>query len=558
MTGTTPPAGDGDARTRRSVLAGGVAGAAAAAGLTPGTSHAQLPMLDPVYVWRDRMPVNVKDAGALGNGEDNDAPAVQAVIDDLAAAGGGSVYFPPGDYVINGGLAMPLTGPIRLAGAGALLGPVSGSHPPTRLIRTAGSSPIVSAGFEASGIATAVYSVEICDMHIRGGLPNTAGRIADFAACNPLNLYNVNFDGGDGVRLRQVYNSNGSGLYFHAMGTPGTPALLFDALPVEQGGCATVHWTNVEWEGNSGIDLMLDGHHAGGVNAPTVDVRITNWKAEGGANGPHIKLAYAQSITLDVGYISFHGRGTSPAVVVDHAFGGTSSSNKLPTLEINYSGTDAPQDAIQILSGTLDIGQLNVVGSPSGPTRSAIRVESGAAPDALKLGQVRSTLAVLSDARPRAQYANPVEVVPKVRAYATAAAPVPSGAVTALALDSERFDAGTAAEQHAPSDGATRLTCRVPGLYAIHGAVEFAASAGGSQRAACIRLNGTTIVGGWFKCPSLGPTATVGLTPSTLWQLNAGDYVELVVFQDSGAPLQVISEPGAAASPELSMAFLSA
>jgi hypothetical protein len=558
VTGTTPPAGDGGARTRRSVLAGGMAGAAAAAGLRPAASAAQLPLLDPAYVWRDRMPVNVKDAGALGDGEHNDAPAVQAAIGKLAAEGGGTLYFPPGDYVINGGLTIPVTSPIRLAGAGAILGPLSGSNRPTRLIRTAGRSPIVSAGSEASRIATAGYSVEICDMHIRGGFPNTSGLIADFAACNPLNLYNVNFAGGDGVRLRQVYNSNGSGLYFHAMGTPASPALLFGALQVEQGGCATIHWTNVEWEGNSGIDLMLDGHHAGGTNAPTVDVRITNWKAEGGTNGPHVKLAYAQSITLDVGYVSFHGRDTSPAVVVDHPFGGTSASNKLPTLEINYSGTDAPQDAIQILSGTLDIGQLNVVGAPSGPTRSAVRVESGAAPDALKLGQVRSNFGtVISVARPRAQYANPVEVAPKVRAYG-AAAPVPSGAATALALEFERFDAGTAAEQHSPADGATRLTCRVPGLYAIHGAVELAASPGGSQRAACIRLNGKTVIGGWAKCPPLGATTTVGLTPSTLWQLNAGDYVELVVFQDSGGPLQVIAEPNAAASPELSMAFLSA
>jgi hypothetical protein len=548
------PAGDGDARTRRAILAGG---AAAAAGLRPPAAAAQLPMLDPAYVLRDRMPVNVKDVGAAGNGKQNDAPAVQAAIDRLGAEGGGTLFFPPGDYVINGGLTMPLTSPIRLAGAGAILGPLSGSNRPTRLIRTAGSAPIVSAGSDASRIAMAGYSVEVCDMHVRGGFPGTSGRIADFAACNPLNLYNVNFAGGDGVRLRQVYNSNGSGLYFHGMGTPERPALLFDALPVEQGGCATIHWTNVEWEGNTGIDVMFDGHHSGGVNAPTVDVRITNWKCEGGANGPHVKLAYAQSITLDVGYISFHGRGGSPAVLVDHVSGGTSASNKLPTLEINYSGTDAPQDAIQILAGTLDIGQLNVVAAPSGPKRAAVRVESGAAPDALKLGQVRTNFGtVLSDARPRAQYANPAEVAPKVRAYSDVAVQVASGVATAVALRAERFDAGTAGEQHSPGV-ATRLTCRVPGLYAIHGAVEFAAAPGGSQRAACIRLNGTTIVGGWTKCPPLGATSTVGLTPSTLQQLAAGDYVELVVLQDSGAPLAVLSPPNASASPELSMAYLS-
>ena len=40
--------------------------------------------------------VNIKDFGAIGNRIANDAPAIQAAIDHLAAQGGGTVLVAPG------------------------------------------------------------------------------------------------------------------------------------------------------------------------------------------------------------------------------------------------------------------------------------------------------------------------------------------------------------------------------------------------------------------------------------------------------------------------------
>lgn len=48
-------------------------------------------MLTPVY--------NVRDFGATGNKQDSAQAAIQQAIDACAANGGGTVYFPPGDYV---------------------------------------------------------------------------------------------------------------------------------------------------------------------------------------------------------------------------------------------------------------------------------------------------------------------------------------------------------------------------------------------------------------------------------------------------------------------------
>src|SRR6185312_1016545 len=41
---------------------------------------------------------NVKDFGAIGNGETNDTPAINAAIEKCSVSGGGTVYFPEGKY----------------------------------------------------------------------------------------------------------------------------------------------------------------------------------------------------------------------------------------------------------------------------------------------------------------------------------------------------------------------------------------------------------------------------------------------------------------------------
>jgi hypothetical protein len=48
-----------------------------------------------------RQYVSVKDFGAVGNGVANDAAAIQAAIDSVAANGGGQIWFPTGEYNIG-------------------------------------------------------------------------------------------------------------------------------------------------------------------------------------------------------------------------------------------------------------------------------------------------------------------------------------------------------------------------------------------------------------------------------------------------------------------------
>ncbi len=69
---------------------------------------------------------NVRDFGAVGDNETDDYPAIRAAIDTVAAAGGGSIFFPAGNYILPTTLYIAMAGeaPIRLfsdPGAGAAL-----------------------------------------------------------------------------------------------------------------------------------------------------------------------------------------------------------------------------------------------------------------------------------------------------------------------------------------------------------------------------------------------------------------------------------------------------
>ncbi|MFD9303412.1 glycosyl hydrolase family 28-related protein [Streptomyces sp. NPDC060048] len=102
---------------RRSLLTGAVAGlAAGAAVMTTGGTAAAAAAGAPD--WFD-----VKAYGAIGDGAADDAPAIQRALDAAAAAGGGTVYFPVGKYLVKPAAGQPALAVkadgIRLAGAGA-------------------------------------------------------------------------------------------------------------------------------------------------------------------------------------------------------------------------------------------------------------------------------------------------------------------------------------------------------------------------------------------------------------------------------------------------------
>lgn len=133
----------------------------------------------------------------------------------------------------------------------------------------------------------------------------------------------------------------------------------------------------------------------------------------------------------------------------------------------------------------------------------------------------------------------------RCRVYNTAAIVLTTGVAKVLTFDSERWDT---ASIHSTSANTSRLTAPIFGLYAGVGHVRFAASAVGIREIS-VSVNGATTIA-IQDVPALAAGVTIMSIPFE-YELAAGDYVELVAFQNSGGNLNV--EVAANYSPEFAM-----
>lgn len=114
---------------------------------------------------------------------------------------------------------------------------------------------------------------------------------------------------------------------------------------------------------------------------------------------------------------------------------------------------------------------------------------------------------------------------------------VPDSASTTIECDAEVKDTDSMFSGGTPG----RITFQTAGTYGVQGTNNWQASAGGVVRAGEIFLNGGTKIAN-VDSPSLGALTEVGqTTPFVIRDFIAGDYIELVGYQDSGGDLNVDS-----------------
>lgn len=118
---------------------------------------------------------------------------------------------------------------------------------------------------------------------------------------------------------------------------------------------------------------------------------------------------------------------------------------------------------------------------------------------------------------------------PRVFAQNVTAISVPNAAYAAVALITEQYDTDG---MHDTVTNNSRFTCITPGLYDLKAMIYWTSNSTG-MRGAQIRLNGATALSYDFR-PS---QATLIQQTCVDWYLNAGDYVELLAYQNSGAAL---------------------
>lgn len=122
------------------------------------------------------------------------------------------------------------------------------------------------------------------------------------------------------------------------------------------------------------------------------------------------------------------------------------------------------------------------------------------------------------------------------RASHSATQSIANNTFTALALDSESYDTDT---MHDTTTDNSRLTCKTAGTYRLVGAVAFAANAS-NYRIARLQVNGATVVAQDLRPAQITPTDIVTLSVVADYQLAVNDYVELLVFQNSGGALSTV------------------
>lgn len=106
---------------------------------------------------------------------------------------------------------------------------------------------------------------------------------------------------------------------------------------------------------------------------------------------------------------------------------------------------------------------------------------------------------------------------------------VATAVYTPVAMPNETYDTDG---MHDPATNNSRITIVTPGLYDLKGMLFWNTNATG-MRGAQIRLNGTGALVYDFR-----PTTTTVVQETVIeTYLNAGDYIELCAYQNSGANL---------------------
>jgi hypothetical protein len=180
----------GQRLTRRALLTGGVATGAALA----------LPPREASAATQSQIVTNVQDYGALGNGSADDAAAIQAAID--ATPQGGTVWFPPGTYLVGATISLKLA--CSYVGS-SMFGSV---------IKQAAGKNLVAVVADAGYLANATTSgrgVQVRDLTIDGNAAaNTQG--------HGLVLMTFRSD----LHHLTVQNTPGSGIVFSDKNRAGT------------------------------------------------------------------------------------------------------------------------------------------------------------------------------------------------------------------------------------------------------------------------------------------------------------------------------------------------
>ena len=140
-------------------------------------------------------------------------------------------------------------------------------------------------------------------------------------------------------------------------------------------------------------------------------------------------------------------------------------------------------------------------------------------------------------------------IIPSVRAFRSTNQTITSGSNQTITFNSERWDTNA---MHDPTTNSSRLVAPIDGVYTISANVVWSGGACGGGCFLGVHRNGGSFIG-TASNPEAG-SFELDQSLTTQYALKAGDYVEVQVYQGSGASHQLLVIPNV--SPEFAMTWL--
>lgn len=121
------------------------------------------------------------------------------------------------------------------------------------------------------------------------------------------------------------------------------------------------------------------------------------------------------------------------------------------------------------------------------------------------------------------------------RVYSNTLQTIANNTLTGINLNQERYDTDNMHDNAINND---RITFNTAGVYVITGHIRWASNTAG-YRDVYFRLNATTIIARSHQNPVTGDVTTQSL--ATVYRVNVGDYIQMIVVQTSGGNLDIQS-----------------
>ncbi len=120
------------------------------------------------------------------------------------------------------------------------------------------------------------------------------------------------------------------------------------------------------------------------------------------------------------------------------------------------------------------------------------------------------------------------------RVYKSGSQSIADSTATALTFDVERWDTDTI---HDTGSNTSRLTAITAGKYVISGHVRWGGDSMGLRQLNIVHNTGGVIAGNWENNPT---TSAFDMSVAVIYDMAENEYVELQVWQNSGAALSVL------------------